>query len=161
MPETKRKKPPRVTPGGLRIELLLKETVRGPLGGSLLHIDARIAEGAARCSGEGREGCHWGCPEGGEHAAGRLLVEAGGTAEDEDRSGKQRSRKRRKKRGERISRPMPARAFPAQLRTLLTEHCQARLRLGFRQGVLKGENHGTVTRAPVEAARSPGCGCSL
>jgi len=41
----KREKPPRVSPGGLRIELLWRGDVRGPLGGSLhLRDRARIAD---------------------------------------------------------------------------------------------------------------------
>ena len=68
----KREKPPRgATPGGLRIRLLMKETVRGPLGGSLLlciHVALRIAGARERRK---QRGCG--------HAAAGL---AGETAED-------------------------------------------------------------------------------
>src|SRR4051812_34371195 len=97
------------------------ETVRGRLGGSLLlRIDARIAKGAAGGSQGG--GCG--------HATHRLRGEAGETAEDWAR----------KESRERISRPMPARGFPAQT---WTDRIQARVRLllRFRRGVLKGEDH--------------------
>ena len=40
---------------------------------------------------------------------------------------------------------MPGPAFSART---LTEHGQARLRLRIRHGVLKGEDHGTVSRLP-------------
>ena len=113
----KREKPPRgATPGGLRIRLLMKETVRGPLGGSLLlGIGARI------------ERPHVGKRSRG-HAAARL---AGERTHDAIETDEERARA--------IARMPPCawdtspRAIPLE-RT--TEHGEARLRLRFRQFVL-------------------------
>jgi hypothetical protein len=127
-PET-RKTASGATPGGLRIRLLLKETVREPLGGSLLlGIRARIeANGAA--GGEGH---------GGEHAAAGL---AGRTAED----GREKARAIRLRLLQ-VPRAQLARTLPPELLPdLLTEHGQARMRLLFRREFLQREDHGTVT----------------
>jgi len=136
-PET-RKTASGVTPGGLRIRLLMKETVRGPLRESLLlRIDARIER--RRRKERGRE-----------HAGAGLCSRT--TAENGERGTEEVG-------GRAISRmPRPTGASPTER---LTEHGQTRMRLRFHQGALKGEDHGTVT-ARLFGARSPiGRGCLL
>ena len=124
----KREKPPRgVTPGGLRIRLLMKETVRGPLGDSLLlAVCARI--GGRRKRGDG------------EHA----------TAAD-TRTADRRETEGRDGRTQAICLMPPARDRPPA-HDLTTEHGQARLRLRFRRDVEEGEDHGTVPRPSTGAA---------
>jgi len=133
-----------VTPGGLRVRLLMKETVREPLGGSLL---LRIA---ARIEGRGKQRGHG-------HADDR--PEARGTAENACCAGCARKRERETKKAEirPIGRmPRPARGFPCER---LTEHGQTRVRLRFHQVVLKGEDHRTVTAACSACGLQLGRGC--
>ena len=122
-----------VTPGGLRIRLLMKETVRGPLGESLLlGIHARIERETTergrdiRSERPRQRGCEEGCVDGRSpmHLA-------------------------RDPRTLRIARTTRTRT------ELVTEHGQARAllpALRFHRDVLKGEDHGTV------AASLSGCG---
>jgi hypothetical protein len=105
------------TPGGLRIRLLMKETVRGPLGGSLLlGIHARIER--ERSERRERERERRGCEDG--DVDGRAIGPM---------------RLARAPRTFRISTALP------------TEHGQARAllpALRFHRDVLKREDHGTV-----------------
>lgn len=104
------------TPGGLRDRLLMKETLRGPLGGSLLlGVHARIKPIA-------RNRSEWVIERGCGHAAAWL---ADRTAEDCP------------------MRSILLRAPPTSTE-LATDHGQARLRLRFRRDVLDREDHGTV-----------------
>jgi hypothetical protein len=152
----KREKPPRgATPGGLRIRLLMKETVRGPLGESLLlGIGARIGAGSG-CSDcrdcKRREGEH-ATARGRRGRRGRRGSNAANRRETEGRA-----------RETRAIGPMPLRDACAAgdrppAHDLATEHGQARGRLRFRRDVEEGEDHGTVAAALLRAAASRGPG---
>lgn len=141
-PET-RKTASGVTPGGLRIRLPWKETVRGPLGGSLLLVIRARIERKGEGDLGGRDAGERGCG----HAAAGLTGE---TADDRHRDrerGAERARARAKRR-------MPG-TLPAER---LAGHGQMRATKPvprFRQVVLKGEDHRTLTAAPARGSRSP------
>jgi hypothetical protein len=155
-PET-RKTASGATPGGLRIRLLMKETVRGPLGGSLLlGIHAGIR----------RKRAHGASKRGSEHAAAGVSGQAAEEGDGASRVDRDRGRGGDTELARRIGRMPGPRAVRAARTTderggrrgrtispaeRSAEHGQARLRLRFRQVVLKGEEHGMRTAR----ARSP------
>ena len=124
-----------VTPGGLRVRLLMRETLRGPLGDSFLlaargQIEARIGKQIA--TRKGREGVE--AQEAREHAT--ASRKRRGTAKTEDRAGARRTRE--------IARM--ARLCPCEH---LTENGLTRMRQRFHRVFLNGESHGAVTAAAV------------